>query len=151
MIFGCDAVARSHASISALKLLSLHMCGGAALWRCKTVGWCLTGCGRACCDTGSAAHSHPVTVDKPMHKSVLVHPAILPTIVGGTALMRARRLLWGVYKQGRDTALGGYKYAVCVLEVLRSAVISDDQVIRENPASRGTETSAEVLVGQVSK
>ena len=95
MIFGCDAVARSHASISALKLLSLHMCGGAALWRCKTVGWCLTGCGRACCDTGSAAHSHPVTVDKPMHKSVLVHPAILPTIVGGTALMRARRLLWG--------------------------------------------------------
>ena len=77
MIFGCDAVSRSHASISALKLLSLHMCGAAALWRCKTVGWCLTGCGRACCDTGSAAHSHPVTVDKPMHKSVLVHPPII--------------------------------------------------------------------------
>ena len=77
MIFGCDAVSRSHASISALKLLSLHICSAAALWRCKTVGWCLTGCGRACCDTGSAAHSHPVTVDKPMHKSVLVHPPII--------------------------------------------------------------------------
>ena len=77
MIFGCDAASRSHASILALKLLSLHMCGAAALWRCKTVGWCLTGCGRACCDTGSAAHSHPVTVDKPMHKSVLVHPPII--------------------------------------------------------------------------
>ena len=77
MIFGCEAASRSHASISALKLLSLHMCGAAALWRCKTAGWCLTGCGRACCDTGSAAHSHPVTVDKPMHKSVLVHPPII--------------------------------------------------------------------------
>eukprot|EP00964_Phaeocystis_antarctica_P062863 scaffold37705_cov74-Phaeocystis_antarctica.AAC.3 len=73
MIFGCAAVARLRASSSALKLSSLHICGATARRR-KAVGWCLTRCDRACCDTGgTAAHSHPVTVDSRMQKRVSVH------------------------------------------------------------------------------
>jgi hypothetical protein len=48
-----------------------------------------------------------------------------------------------VSNAGQQQWYGGYP------RVLQTAAqwVSDDQVIRENPASRGTEASAEVLVG----
>ena len=80
MIFGCAAMSRLRASSSALKLSSLHICGATALWRRKMVGSCLTRCNRASCGTGAAEHSHPVTVDKSMQKSAIVHAATILSV-----------------------------------------------------------------------
>ena len=57
-----------------------------------------------------------------------------------------RRLRWGApearRRRGKAAAVD-VKKDVCLI----NRDLSGDQVIRENPASRGTETSAEVLVG----
>ena len=61
-------------------------------------------------------------------------------MVVGAAICRA---VMRPLRRARQTRLGGTKHAG---SELKPKFISD-QMIRENPASRGTETSAEVLVG----
>jgi hypothetical protein len=77
--------------------------------------------------SGRAAIAAPATT-----KSVAIY------LAGAAALLAARSAAAIPIRQGAESARTDLGYA---------DVVVGDQVIRENPASRGTEASAEVLVG----